>query len=515
MQPKGMVYLVGAGPGDAGLLTLRGAELLGRADVVIYDGLVNHELLRLAPAAAELIYGGKHDRARALSQDTLNDLLLSKAREGKTVVRLKGGDPYVFGRGGEEAEMLEAAGIPFEVVPGVSSAEAVPNYAGIPLTHRACCSSYTVVTGHEDPDKDQPQIDWAHLARIPGTLVVLMGARQIRAIATALMANGRSPDTPVAMIRWGTLGRQRTLEGTLTTIADLADRAHFTLPAVIVIGEVVKLRRRLNWFETRPLFGQRIVVTRARDQAAPLVRALQELGAEVLEVPTIRIGPPTNKVALVEALVGLNAYDWLVFTSVNGVTAFFEYFFKQFQDMRDIGGVRLAAVGPGTAARLREFRLQVDLMPKEATAAQVARSFATFESMENRRVLLMRAEVANPELPKLLEDLGAIVDDVACYRTEPATDDPCGAASKLIEKGADWITFTSGSTVEQFHQRFNLPKLTEKFPALRLVSIGPETSKALAALGLRPAIEARSHTVEGLVTALRTAARAASRAHSS
>jgi uroporphyrinogen III methyltransferase/synthase len=505
------VYLVGAGPGDAGLLTLRGAELLRRADVVIYDGLVNRELLRLAPRTAELIYGGKHDRTRAVPQDTLNELLVAKARAGKTVVRLKGGDPYVFGRGGEEAEILVDAGIRFEVVPGVSSAEAVPNYAGIPLTHRAFCSSYTVITGHEDPDKDRCKLDWAQLSKIPGTLVVLMGVKQIRTIAATLLANGRAAHTPVAMVRWGTLGRQQTLEGTLANIADLVEATHFTLPAVIVIGEVVKLRQRLNWFETRPLFGQRIVVTRAREQAGPLARLFEEQGAEVLEIPSIKIVPPENKTPLVEALLGLNAYDWLVFTSVNGVTAFFDCFFKQFQDMRDIGGVRIAAVGPGTATRLRDFRLQVDLMPEESTAAQVVKAFAKFESIENLRILLMRAEVANPDLPRRLEDMGAIVDDVACYKTVPETDDASGAAAKLLKKGADWITFTSGSTVEQFHTRFDLPKLLAKFPRLRLASIGPETSKTIATLGIQPVVEAKPHTIEGLAGALERAVKSATK----
>ncbi|MHB8519642.1 MAG: uroporphyrinogen-III C-methyltransferase [Limisphaerales bacterium] len=502
MKRRSMVYLVGAGPGDAGLMTLRGAELLGRAEVVIYDGLVNRDLLRLAPRTAELIYGGKHDRVRAMSQEALNGLLIAKAREGKTVVRLKGGDPYVFGRGGEEAETLVTAGIPFEVVPGISSAEAVPNYAGIPLTHRACCSSYTVVTGHEDPGKDQERIDWAQIAKIPGTLVILMGVKQIRTIAATLVANGRSPGTPVAMVRWGTLGRQRSIEGTLATMADLVDAEHFTLPAVIVIGEVVRFRRRLNWFEKRRLFGQRIVVTRARDQAGQLARLLEERGADVLQIPTIKTGPPRNKAAFVEALAGLNGYDWMVFTSVNGVTAFFDHFFKKFQDLRDIGGVRLAAVGPGTAAQLRALHLQVDLVPEESTAVQVAKAFAAFGSMENLRVLLMRAEVANPELPKLLEEMGAIVDDVACYQTVPETEDVTGAAAKLTEKGADWITFTSGSTVEQFHARFDLPGLLAKFPQIRLASIGPETSKALATLGLPAAVEANPHSIEGLVSAL-------------
>ncbi|TMP99205.1 MAG: uroporphyrinogen-III C-methyltransferase, partial [Verrucomicrobia bacterium] len=454
MKAQGTVYLVGAGPGDAGLLTLRGAELLGRADVVVYDALVNPELLRLAPKTAEIIYGGKRAKDHAMPQGELNQLLVARAKEGKTVVRLKGGDPYIFGRGGEEAEELFAAGIRFEVVPGISSVVAAPNYAGVPLTHREYCSSFTVVTGHEEPAKEVSGVDWDQIARAPGTKVVLMGAERIGRIAELLVARGLPQETPVAMVRWGTTGRQQSIEGTLATIAELADRAGFSAPTVTVIGDVVRLRSKLNWFENRPLFGRRIVVTRARQQCSQLARQLRERGAQVLEIPTIKIAPPRNEEALSEALSGLNSYDWLVFTSPNGVTSFFEFFFKKFQDMRDIGGVRIAAVGPATAAKLRELHLQVDLMPEEYVAKEIAGALAKYESIENLRILLLRAEVANAELPKLLEELGAIVDDIACYQTVPDNDDHTGAAASLLQEGADWITFTSSSTVENFHRRF-------------------------------------------------------------
>ena len=501
MKAKGMVYLVGAGPGDAGLLTLRGAELLARADVVVYDALVNPELMRLAPKTAELIYGGKRSKEHAIPQDELNELLVTKAREGKTVVRLKGGDPYIFGRGGEEAEELAAAGIGFEVVPGVSSVVAAPNYAGIPLTHRAHCSSFTVITGHEDPTKDT-DINWEQLAKVPGTKIILMGVERIRGLAQTFIAHGMAAETPVAMVRWGTTGQQESIEGTLATIADVVDQTHFAAPAVTVIGDVVALRPKLNWFEKRPFFGQRIVVTRAREQASELSRLLLERGAEVLEIPTIKIAPPDNLEDLKDALIGLHEYDWIVFTSPNGVAAFFGYFFKGFQDLRDIGGVRVAAVGPATAAKIRELHLGVDVMPEEYVASKIVQALTSFESVENLRILLMRAEVANRDLPQQLEELGAIVDDVACYKTVPETEDSHGAGARLLESGADWITFTSGSTVEHFHARFDLPKLVEKFPRLRLASIGPETSKAVAALNLKPAVEARVHTMEGLVEAL-------------
>ena len=505
MKHTGTVYLVGAGPGDAGLLTLRGAELLARADVVVYDALVNPDLLRLAPKTAEIIYGGKRAKDHAIPQEELNQLLVTKAREGKTVVRLKGGDPYIFGRGGEEAEEIAAAKIPFEVVPGVSSIVAGPNYAGIPLTHREHCSSFTVITGHEDPTKDETALDYEQLARTPGTKVVLMGVERIRQIADSLVAHGMDKSTPVGMVRWGTTGRQQSIEGTLATIADVVVEKKFTAPAVTVIGGVVKLRRQLNWFEQRPLFGQRVVVTRTREQASELTRQLHDLGAEVLEIPTIKIVPPEERVALVEALNGIGDYDWLIFTSPNGVTAFFEYFFKAYEDVRALGNVRIAAVGPATAAKIKEHHLRVDVMPDQYLTKKVASAISGFESVENLRFLMLRAQVANPELPKTLEEMGAIVDDVAVYKTEPETEDRNGAAARLLEEGADWITFTSSSTVENFHARFDLPKLLQAFPQMKTISIGPETSKALAALGLEPTVEARQHTIDGIVKVLQGA----------
>lgn len=505
MAKTGMVYLVGAGPGDAGLLTLRGAELLGRADVVVYDALVNSDLLGLAPATAERLYAGKRAAAHAIPQTELNGLLVKLARDGKTVVRLKGGDPYIFGRGGEEAEELATAGIPFEVVPGISSTVAAPAYAGIPLTHRDHCSSYQVITGHEDPTKPETALNWKQLAQTPGTKVILMGVERICTIANELTAGGLSATTPVAMIRWGTTGRQQTLIGTLATIAAQVEKSGFSAPAVTVVGEVVKLREKLNWFERRPLFGRRVVVTRTREQASALSLQLTDLGAEVLEIPTIKVAPPTNYGALIEAITGIAEYDWLVFTSPNGVSEFFGYFFKAFNDVRSIGHVRIAAVGPATAEKIRAVHLAVDVMPEAYVTRKVAAAIHAYENVENLRMLLLRAEVANPELPKELEALGAIVDDVACYRTVPETEDLNHAAARLLEEGADWITFTSSSTVENFQARFDLPKLLQKFPKLRTASIGPETSKALVALGVKPTLEATEHTIAGVVQSLRKA----------
>ena len=502
MGSTGKVYLVGAGPGDAGLLTLRGAELLRRAEVIVYDALVNRELLALAPESAEIIYGGKRSRDHAIPQGDLNRLLVEKAREGKTVVRLKGGDPYVFGRGGEEATELQEDNVPFEVVPGISSIVAAPNYAGIPLTHREHCSSFTVITGHEDPDKAETAIDWERIAREPGTKVVLMGVERIGKITAALKENGLAGDTPVAMVRWGTTGRQQTISGTLDTIADAVAETGFKAPAVTIIGGVSRLRDSLNWFEKRPLFGQRVVVTRTRNQASKLTVALKDYGAEVMEIPTIKIVPPTDNEPIVESITGIGSYDWIIFTSPNGVTHFFDYFFKAYKDVRDLGNLRLAAVGPATAKKLKDFHLTIDLMPEVYTAEATAQALLDYQNVENISVMLARAEEANSELPKLLEDQGAIVDDIAFYKTVPETEDRNGAAESFEEDGADWITFASSSAVKNFDARFGLAKRCEDDPGLKLASIGPETTKALRELGLNPTVEASEHTIAGLARAL-------------
>jgi uroporphyrinogen III methyltransferase/synthase len=512
VKSNGMVYLVGAGPGDAGLLTLRGAELLRRADVVVFDALANPDLLRLAPPSAELISRGHN---MAMPQEEITTIIVARAKAGKTVVRLKGGDPFIFGRGGEEAEALAAEKIPFEIVPGVSAISAVPNYAGIPLTHRAHCSSFTVFTGHSDSADAATALRYEQIAKIPGTKVVLMGTENLGDWTSSLIAHGMPPETPVAVVQWGTLGKQKSVSGTLATIAKLAVEKKIVPPALTIVGDVVKLRGKLNWFENLPLFGKRIVVTRRigrdavsaspnfRDGGTPsLPKRLAELGADVLEVPSIRITLPTEKDAIVDALLELNAYDWLVFTSANGVAAFFDLFFKRFHDMRDIGGARIAAVGPATAAKLRELHLQVDLQPEDATAKKLAGAFAKFETIENLKMCLLRAEVANRELPEALEELGAIVDDIAIYKTVPETEDPAGAGARLLTEGADWVTFTSSSTVEHFHARFDLPKLMKKFPKLKIASIGPETSRTIRALKLEPAVEAKEHTTDGLIAAL-------------
>lgn len=500
MKVKGAVYLVGAGPGEAGLLTLRGAELLRRADVVIYDLLVNPQLLRLARENAELISRGKRTE---FSQEQINKLMIAQACEGKIVVRLKGGDPYIFGRGGEEAEALAAAKIDFEVVPGVSSIVAAPNYAGIPLTHRDFCSSFTVFTGHENAGDEKTNLRYEQIAKIPGTKVVLMGTENLADWTKSLIAHGMPPETPVAIVQFGTWGgKQKSISGTLATIAKLAADNQISPPALTVIGDVVNLREKLNWAEKRPLCGKRIVVTRARGQSAEFLHKLSGLGADVLEIPAIKTIPPTKREDIVDALLELNSYDWLIFTSTNGVKSFFDLFFKRFQDLRDLGGAKIAAVGPKTAAKLRELHLQVDAMPEEFVGKKIAETLAREGSVENSKICLLRAEDANPDLPRALEEFGAIVDDIGIYKTVAETEDFFGSTKNFLARGANWITFTSGSTVEFFHKRFDLPKLLKQFPQMKIASIGPETSKALRTLKIQPAIEAKEHTTDGLISEL-------------
>ncbi len=495
----GTVYLVGAGPGDPGLLTLRGAELIARADVVVHDALVNPGLLRHARPDAEIIAAGKRGADRSISQEELNRLLIAKARAGKMVVRLKGGDPYVFGRGAEEAAELVDAGIPFEVVPGVSSFGAVPSAAGIPLTHRGIASAFTVVTGHEDPSKESSSVDWDDVARFHGTKVILMGMDRLAAIVARLTEGGMPASTPIALIRWGTTPQQQCVVGTLGDIATRAEAVKLAAPVIAVIGDVVRLRSKLNWFEGRPLFGRKVVVTRSREQSRELASRFLELGAEVLEIPTIRFGPPSSRTPMIEALAGLGEYDWIVFSSPNGVNAFFDALFAAYEDIRAVGNLRIAAVGPATAMRLRELHLRVDAQPSEFLGRRIAEAIAEKETLENLRVLVARAQTANPELCAELESRGAIVDDVAFYQTSPEPAD--ATSSALLESGADWITFTSGSTVESFHAQFNLTALVARHPRIRLATIGPETTKAVSALGL-PAVQAKTYTVPGLVQAV-------------
>jgi uroporphyrinogen III methyltransferase/synthase len=492
------VYLVGAGPGDLGLVTLRAKECIEQADVIVYDHLANPEMLGWARDNAELIYAGKKAGEHSLSQSEINALLVEKAREGKQVVRLKGGDPFVFGRGAEEAKAVVDAGIEFEIVPGITSAIAGPAYAGIPVTHRAENSHVTFFTGHEDPAKTESVIDYAALAKLGGTQVMLMGVEHLEAITREMLEQGVREDLPVALVRWATTGRQKTLTGTLQNIAQRALDRGFEAPAVAVFGEVVALRDNLNWYEKRPLSGKRIVVTRTRKQASALSSKLRALGADVLELPTIRIEPPSDLREFAELVQDAHTYDWIVFTSANGVEAFFEIFFKLYDDAREIGGAKIAAIGPATAQRVRDFHLHVDLQPDEFVAEAVVREFQKQGDMENLRILLVRAEKARDVLPKQLSASGAIVDEGFAYRTVPETRDTTGARRQLLAEGADLITFTSSSTVE------NLLALGLPWPkGMQVASIGPITSKTARDHGLKIDIEARRHDIDGLVEAIR------------
>ena len=495
---SGKVYLVGAGPGDLGLATLRAKERIERADVIVYDHLANPEMLGWARDDAEIIYAGKKASEHALTQDEINELLVEKARAGKEVVRLKGGDPFVFGRGAEEAKAIVDAGITLEIVPGITSAIAGPAYAGIPVTHRAENSHVTFFTGHEDPSKTKSAIDYAALAKLGGTQVMLMGVDRIDAIVREMMANGVRRDLPVALVRWATTERQETLIGTLENIAQRVAEAEFEAPAVAVFGDVVALRKDLNWYERRPLSGKRIVVTRTRNQAGALTSQLRALGADVFELPTIRIEPPTDLREFAELVQDAHQYDWIVFTSPNGVDAFFQIFYKLYDDAREIGAAKIAAIGPATAQRVRDFHLHVDLQPDEFVAESIVREFQKQGGVENLRILLARAEKARDVLPKELSKLGAIVDEAYAYRTVPETRDVTGARRRLLEEGADLITFTSSSTVENF-LALGLP-----WPkGMQIASIGPITSKTATDHGLKIDIEARRHDIEGLVEAIR------------
>jgi uroporphyrinogen III methyltransferase/synthase len=497
-KQNGTVYLVGAGPGDLGLVTLRAKECIERADVIVYDHLANPEMLGWARENAEIIYAGKEPGESLLSQQEINTLLIDKAREGKQVVRLKGGDPFVFGRGAEEAEAIAEAGIPFEIVPGITSAMAGPAYAGIPMTHRKHNSHMTVFTGHEDPAKPANAVDYAALAKLGGTQVMLMGVERLGAITNEMLKQGVRADLPVALVRSATTGQQQTLTGTLSDIAKKAVASDFKAPAVAVFGEVVTLRDNLNWYEKRPLLGKRIVVTRTRKQAGVLSNKLRALGAHVIELPTIRIEPPTDLREFAELVQDAHVYDWIVFTSANGVEAFFDIFFKLYDDAREIGAVRIAAIGPATAQRVKDFHLHVDLQPDEFVAEAVVKEFEKQGSIENLRILLVRAEKARDTLPKELPALGAIVDEAFAYRTVPETRDTSGGRRQLAQDGADLITFTSSSTVENF-LALGLP-----WPkGMRIASIGPITSKTVRDHGLTVDVEARRHDIDGLAQAIR------------
>ena len=478
------VYLVGAGPGDPGLLTRRGEELLRDAEVVVYDRLASRALLDLAPAAAERVDVGKAPGHAAMTQEQINQLLVARGKDGLEVVRLKGGDPFVFGRGGEEAEACRDAGVAFEVVPGITSAIAAAAYAGIPVTHRGLSTTFTVVTGHEDPAKGATDTDWDALARAGGTLVVLMGAGRVADIAQALIAGGRAPGTPVAAVRWGTRPEQRTVRGTLATVADLGVEA----PSAIIIGAVADLD--LGWFEQRPLFGRRIVVTRAREQASELRVRLERLGAAVIELPSIASEP------IAFELPDLGRYEWIVFTSANGVDALFGGLARAGLDTRALGSVRVAAIGPGTNRALGRRGVRADVVPERFVAESLLDAFPD-PSGPGVRVLLARAETARDVLPVGLAARGYAVDVLAVYRTVAVEPDPADIG-RIRGGDVDAITFTSSSTVTNFCDAVGARPRADA----AVISIGPVTSQTARERGLEVTAEADPHTIDGLVAAV-------------
>jgi uroporphyrinogen III methyltransferase/synthase len=504
MSETGKVYLIGAGPGDPGLFTLKGVECMRRADVIVYDYLAGKPLLVHAPPGAEQIYVGKKGSSHTMEQNDINALLVRLGKEGKTVARLKGGDTFIFGRGGEEALALREAGVPFEVVPGISAGYSVPAYAGIPVTHRGITTDVAFVTGHEDPTKTESTINWEKLATAVGTLVFFMGVKNLPYIVERLIANGRDPQTPVALIRWGTTPKQETLSGTLTDITQKVKEAGFKAPAITVVGEVVKLREQLHWFEDRPLFGKRVVVTRSRAQASDLVDALADAGAVPLEFPTIRVIEPKDGYAALDAAItrlrGDHAYDWLVFTSVNGV----EHFFSRLElqgDVRDLKGISLGAIGPATSAAMERRGLKADFVPGEYRAEAVVEGLLA-KGVKGSRVLIPRALEAREVLPEKLTEAGAEVELVTAYET--VLDDAGASDLKhMLESGEiDIITFTSSSTVKNFAALLDGLDLSQLPGNIKVACIGPVTAETAKELGLKVDLVAREYTIPGLVKAL-------------
>jgi uroporphyrinogen III methyltransferase/synthase len=498
MEHKGFVYLVGAGPGDPGLFTIKGRALLSRAQVVVYDRLVNPEILAYAHPEAELIYVGKASNRHTLTQDEINALLVEKAAQGKMVVRLKGGDPFVFGRGGEEALYIREHGFDFAVVPGISSAIAVPAYAGIPVTHRDATSSFAVLTGHEKPGKEISSINWKLISTGIGTLVFLMGVENLEYIVARLIENGRSPQTPVALIRRGTLPDQEVVTGVLDDIVARVKIAHLKPPAIIVVGETVALREELSWFEKRPLWGKRILVTRSRSQASVLVEKIQELGGEAVEFPTIEIAVEADLGQLYQAFDHIGQYDWVLFTSVNAVDIFFRELRTQGHDIRSLSGLRIGAIGPATAARLHNLGLLVELIPDEFQAEGLIREFEKIIA-PGQRILLPRARGAREILPLRLGEMGAIVDECWLYQAiiPPSINDASIAA--VLGQPIDYVTFTSSSTVRNFVKIIGREQAEPLNKRVKVACIGPITANTAREMGFVVHIMADEYTIDGLI----------------
>ena len=498
---EGKVYLIGAGPGDPGLITVKGRDCLEKADVVVYDYLANEQLLGYIREGAEKVYVGKKGGDHTLPQDQINDLIIARAKEGKSVVRLKGGDPFIFGRGGEEAEDLAQAGIPFEIVPGVTSAIAAPAYAGIPLTHRDYTSTVAFITGHEDPTKEESKIAWDKISTGVGTLVFLMGVGNLTRIAQELMKNGRPPETPVALIRWGTLPEQETILGKLSNVGEIAQSRKLKPPVIILVGEVVALREKLNWFETLPLFGKKVLVTRAREQASELSERLRALGAIPVEFPTIRILPPESWTDADHCIQQLIRYDWIIFTSVNGVKFFLDRVLVLGRDLRDLKGPRICAIGPKTAEALEALKVRVEFVPREYRAEAIFEGLKK-EMLKDKNILIPRAKVARDVLPGELRKAGAVVDVVEVYQTILPKEDVTEVRKLLKKREVSAITFTSSSTVGNFMEMLGPEEARQLTAGIPVASIGPITAEKAKALGIKTAVMPAEYTIPALVRAL-------------
>lgn len=512
-QTRGKVFLVGAGSGDPGLLTVKGAKLLAQADVVVYDYLANPRLLDHCPPDVEQIYVGKKAAQHAMTQTDINALLVKLGLEGKFVVRLKGGDPYVFGRGGEEGESLVQAGVYFETVPGITAAIAAPCYAGIPVTHRDFNSSFTLITGHEkeeeykDPEArargaaaGSSDLDWEAIAKLP-CVAFYMGVKALPRIVEKLVAAGKDPNTPAATIQWGTTPRQKSCDATLATIAQQVEESGIGSPAITIIGKVVTLRKTLNWFENRPLFGQTIVVTRTRQQASDLSSQLEELGANVIEAPTIEIRAPKDWSAVDRALKNASSYDWIIFTSANGVSHTRQRLRELNLDVRAFGKAKIATVGEATKKAVEnELALTIDLSPESFVAEALAEALEKKGEVKGKKFLLLRADIARPVLREKLLQGGASVDDISVYETHSVDALPEQVMEALREKQVNWITFTSSSTAKNFVTLLGTER--SLMDGAKLASIGPVTTKSMKELSLNPSVEASEFNISGLVDAI-------------
>ena len=501
MPKQGIVYLIGAGPGDPGLFTIKGKKVLETADVVIYDRLIGQDILDYAPQDAEFIYVGKASSNHALPQDEINKLLVQKAREGKIVARLKGGDPFVFGRGGEEAQFVHQHGLRFEIVPGITSAVAVPAYAGIPVTHRDATSSFAVITGHEKPGKAVSSIQWDKIATGIGTLVFLMGVENLEFIVSNLLEAGRSPDTPVALIRRGTLPDQAVISGTLADIVEKVRQANFKPPAIIVVGETVGLRQELKWRENGPLWGAKIVVTRARAQASGLLELIRDEGGEAIEFPSIEIVKEDNLTALYKALAELNDYAWIIFTSANAVEIFFKELRLREIDIRQLRGIRICAIGPATAAQLTRRGLLVDLMPTEYRAEGIIAELKNLIK-PGERILLPRARGAREVLPESMRQLGAVVDEVIIYQAAPTSHVNPSRLQNIRDGEVDYITFTSSSTVKNFVNIIGSENIKDFNAKVKVACIGPITARTAQENGFTVDIMPTQYTIEALLDSI-------------